>query len=255
MSFLPEGLTAEAAAIVVIAAFFTSAVTAAFGIGGGLLLLAVMGTTLPPAAVVPVHGVAQLGSNLSRFTLLRRDVVWPALGWFAAGCLLGSFIGASVYIGLPPWLLRLGVGIFVIATVWAPKPSNFNPGPRTFASVGAVGSFLSMFFGATGPIAAAAYGATGWGRMNIVATHAAAMTTQHGVKSLAFGIVGFDFFAWATLIAAIVSAGALGSIVGARILIGMPEALFQRGFRWALTITATYLIIRGAMDGLIVRTG
>jgi hypothetical protein len=38
----------------------------AFGIGGGAALLAVMASLVPPAALIPVHGVVQVGSNLGR---------------------------------------------------------------------------------------------------------------------------------------------------------------------------------------------
>ncbi|MBI1391398.1 MAG: TSUP family transporter [Alphaproteobacteria bacterium] len=253
MTLLPEGIGAVAAVAVIVSSFFTAAVTAAFGIGGGLLLLAIMGGALPPLAVVPVHGVAQLASNTSRLAILRRDVVWPAIGWFVVGSMIGATIGAKVYVSLPPWLLRLGVGVFVLVTTWGPKPAAFQPGPRTFAGVGAVGSFLSMFFGATGPIAAAMLAATGWDRMRVVATHAAAMTAQHGIKSLAFGAIGFTFAPWAAIITGIVVAGVAGSWVGARILKRLPEATFQRGFKLALTVAATYLIVRGLIDASAAR--
>ncbi|MEO1015811.1 MAG: sulfite exporter TauE/SafE family protein [Pseudomonadota bacterium] len=248
MPLLPEDLSPLAAGLVIVASFFTSALTAALGIGGGLLLLAIMGAALPPMAVVPVHGVAQLASNASRLAILRAHVVWPAIGWFALGGLLGATLGARLYVDLPAWALRIGVGAFVLAAAWGPKPASLRPGPRSFASVGAVGSFLSMFFGATGPIAAAMLAATGWPRLNIVGSHAAAMTAQHGIKSLAFGAVGFAFWPWASVIAGIVVAGAGGSWVGSKILKRLPEAAFQRGLKLALTAAAVYLIARGLLD-------
>lgn len=248
IDLLPEGFSPVAAGVTVFASFFTSLLTAAFGLGGGLALLAIMGASLPPAAVVPVHGVAQLGANFSRFFLLRQHAVAAVLGWFALGCLIGAGAGALVFVALPVGLLRIGVGVFVLVMLWGPKPGGFTPGPASYGATGAVGSFLSMFFGATGPIVAAMLSATKFDRMQIVSTHAAAMVIQHGVKTAAFAAIGFAFRDWLPLIAAIVVAGAAGAWVGTKFLKAMPDARFQTGFRAILTAIAIYLMAAGARD-------
>ena len=65
--------------------FLTSALTAALGLGGGVALLAAMATVLPPVALIPVHGVIQLGSNVGRAVIQRSHVAWrgrsPAASW------------------------------------------------------------------------------------------------------------------------------------------------------------------------------
>ena len=63
---VPSGLEPAAAIILVTASFFTSALTAAFGVGGGVFMLALMGLMVPVAALIPVHGAVQLGSNTGR---------------------------------------------------------------------------------------------------------------------------------------------------------------------------------------------
>ena len=95
---LPDAVSPLAAIIVIAASFFTSALTAAFGLGGGLALLGVMGALFPPAAVIPVHGLAQLGSNAGRFYLQRASVVWKIAGWFALGSLAGAGLGARLVV-------------------------------------------------------------------------------------------------------------------------------------------------------------
>ena len=60
--FLPTALTVIDAVLLVIASLATSFLTAAFGIGGGFTLIALM-ALLPPAALIPIHGIVQLGSN------------------------------------------------------------------------------------------------------------------------------------------------------------------------------------------------
>jgi len=245
---LPDQVSPLVAALVVVASFFTSALTASFGLGGGLALLALMSSVLPAAAVIPVHGVAQLGSNLSRFILQRREVVWSIVLWFAAGSILGAYVGGRIYVGLPEWVLKSAVGLFVILMAWGPKPAALAPGPRSFAATGAIGAFLSMFFGATGPITAAMLGAAKLSKLQTVATHAAAMVFQHGLKIFVFGILGFAYADWTLLIAAIVAAGFLGSWAGTRFLKSMPDDSFRRGFNITLTAIGVYLVAAGVLD-------
>jgi len=248
-ALLPDGLPLWAAAAAVFASFFTSALTAAFGLGGGLALLAVMSTVFPAAAVIPVHGVAQLGSNTGRLLLQKTEVVWPIVLWFTAGGLLGAAFGGRLAVDLPAWALRAGVGAFILFTVWGPRPKSFSPGPTSFFATGAIGAFLTMFFGATGPIAATMLSATKLDRLNITATHAACMVAQHSVKIAIFGLLGFAYANWVLLIVAILITGFAGTVLGTRFLRRMPEALFKRGFRFVLTLIALYLLAAAAFGG------
>lgn len=245
---LPDGVSAAAAAIVVVSSFFTAALTASFGLGGGLALLAIMGALLPPAAVIPVHGVAQLGSNASRLYLQWKSVVWPVVLWFLAGSALGAAVGARLFVEIPEALLQALIGAFVLLTVYGPKPKGFAPGKKTFFLTGAASSVLSMFVGATGPIAAAMVGVARLDKLKTVATHAGAMTGQHLLKSVAFGFVGFAYADWAAIIIAVVIAGFLGAAAGTRLLRDMPEEKFRKGFTLVLTFFGCYLIGEAAVS-------
>lgn len=250
--FLPAAVPLWAALAVVIASFFTAALTAAFGLGGGLALLAVMSAVFPPAAVIPVHGAAQAGANAGRFYLQRKDVVWRIVLWFSLGGVIGAALGGRLAVEAPVWLLRGGVGAFILFTVWGPKPASFSPGLRVFFLTGVAAGFLTMFFGATGPIAATMLSATALSRLNIAATHAAAMVIQHTVKIAAFGLLGFAYGQWAWLIAVILLSGFAGTYAGTHYLRAMPEETFKRGFKLILTAIAVYLLAASLLE---LRTG
>lgn len=252
LMFLPEGVAPWAAAVVVVASYFTAALTAALGLGGGLALLAVMSTVFPAAAVVPVHGVVQLGSNLGRFVLQRRWVSWEIMGWFAGGSIVGAFAGGQVVVSLPAWALQIAVGCFIIYTLWGPMPKKVSLPRPAYTALGLVGSFLTMFFGATGPIVATALSGEPFERMRITATHAACMTLQHGMKALVFGALGFAFAPWIPLLATILVSGFAGTFTGTRILLRLPEAQFRAAFRALLTGLAAWLLIEAALG---LRTG
>ena len=58
---VPPGTTPGAALALLCLSFFTSALTGALGLGGGVMMLAAMTQLLPPAVLLPVHGVVQIG--------------------------------------------------------------------------------------------------------------------------------------------------------------------------------------------------
>ena len=246
-SFLPEGMNLLTFITLLATSFFGSLMTVAFGIGGGAMLLAVMASLVPPAALIPTHGVIQIGSNLGRAIVTLRHVFWRVVPAFACGSVLGAIIGGSISISLPPAWVEIGVGCFVIWTVLGRTPKGVRDWP--FA-VGAVSSFLTMFFGATGPFVAAFTKSQGLPRHDHVATHAALMTVQHGVKSLTFAALGFAFGAWAGFMAAMILAGFLGTLAGGQVLNRMDD----RRFKLALDVMLILLSVRliyGGLTGLL----
>lgn len=241
--FLPEGLSALSAGVLVVTAFFTAALTAAFGIGGGVALLAVMASLVPVAVLIPVHGVVQLGANTGRALVQLRQVVWPLLGIFTGGALVGVLIGGQLVVTLPEILLKSFVGLFVLFTLWGPKVKGAKGGPIALALGGVFATILTMFVGATGPFVAALLAPRLEDRRNYAGTHAAAMVMQHGLKVVTFGFLGFAFGAWVPVMVAMVAAGFLGTLLGTRLLHALPEKTFRVAFRWVLTLLALQLIV------------
>ncbi len=72
---------------------------------------------------------------------------------------------------------------------------------RSTAIAGGLSSFLTMFFGGTGPCVGAYLRSLKLDRLTLVAPHATLMTFQHLLKTVAFGLLGFAFSTWASLFA------------------------------------------------------
>ena len=244
LATLPEGLSVLAFWVLMGASFGTSFITAALGIGGGALLLAIMAILVPPAALIPVHGVVQLGSNAGRLGMLWRYVHGPALPWFIVGSLVGCVIGGAVVVELSPRIVQAGIGVFVIWSVL------FRP-PKWLGTVswltGGISSFLTMFFGATGLFVANYTKSFVLVRHDHVATHAALMTVQHGLKVLVFGLLGFAFGPWAGVIMALVLSGLAGTYSGRLVLNRMSDHGFKRALDIVLILISLRLIWAGVM--------
>ncbi|WP_211242650.1 hypothetical protein [Halopseudomonas bauzanensis] len=68
---LPAALPPLTSAALVAVSALTSAITASLGIGGGVLLLAIMAIVMPPAAIIPVHGLGGQSSLYSCYAAYR----------------------------------------------------------------------------------------------------------------------------------------------------------------------------------------
>lgn len=228
-----------------LASFGTSFITAAFGIGGGVVLIGILAVLLPPAALIPVHGVVQFGSNTGRAWIMRQHVSWPVLGLFAVGTVVGVAIGGMVVVELPPAWVQIGIGVFILWSIVG-KPPRFMAGTAWIA--GGFSSFLTMFFGATGPFVAAYIKTLGFDRMTHSATHAMCMVLQHLLKVIAFGLLGFAFGPYIVLIAGMIALGFLGTLVGKRVLMKIDEARFTFVLSAILIVLSLRLIWAGATD-------
>lgn len=245
-TFLPPEVSPGFALLLVLASFFTSGLTAAFGLGGGVALLALMAQGLPVAALIPVHGVAQLGSNLGRAAVQRAHVDRPTVLWFTLGSLAGVALGAMLVVTLPEAALRIALALFILWATFGRRPTISGRGSTPLLlGGGLVASFASMFFGATGPITMAFLATRGLVKKALVATHAGTMVLQHSMKIAAFGLLGFAYLAWVPLLGAIVAAGFAGTLAGSRLLDRMPDRWFGLGFKILMSLLALDLLVDG----------
>ncbi|MCR9057073.1 MAG: sulfite exporter TauE/SafE family protein [Rhodobacteraceae bacterium] len=241
-SVFPNQLGSFSTIALVIASFFTSALTAAVGLGGGVALIAVMATLMPANALVPVHGVVQIGSNGGRALVQLRHVDWLIVAWFTIGAVFGAALGGAIAVELPSSVLRAGIGLFVLWVVWGKPPKFVNVQKRAMAAAGFASTFLSMFFGAAGPIGGAVLSTLGLTRHGFVANQAVTALVMHVFKIIAFGALGFAFAPWAGLIVLMILSGFLGTLAGSRLLGKMNEKTFRTGFKWVMTALALNLL-------------
>lgn len=242
---LHAGLGWPVASILIATSFLGSLITAGFGIGGGAVMLAVIATVLPAPAIVPVHGLVQVGSNAGRAFLFRKEVYRAVMVPFVVGSLIGISLGSVFVVQLDAGALQIALGSFILWTVAFKPPALMR---RSAAITGGFSSFLTMFIGGTGPFVAAYIKTLELDRIQHVATHAAFMTLQHLLKTVAFGLLGFAFSKWAGLIVLLILFGFLGTVAGRHILFKINEARFKLILNAILIILALRLIYSGGVN-------
>lgn len=246
VSLLPDGLSAGPALLLIIASFFTSAITASFGLGGGVMMLALMGLFIPVAALIPVQGIVQLGSNTGRALVQRAHVQTSIMKPFLIGSLFGAIVGGFTVVQLPDQVMKVLLGAFILIITWAKIPGLKSLTDLGLAVASGIIACLSMFLGATGPLMVSVLGAMIHDdRKALVATSAAAMTVHHGLKVIVFGLAGFAFADWLPLIAAMIATGYLGTLTGSKLLNRIPEEKFRLMFKIILTLLALQMLVRG----------
>jgi len=217
----------------------TSFITAAFGIGGGAVLIGLLALKLPPFALLPIHGIVQIGSNFGRTVIFIKEIKKDVLIPFTLGTILGSSLGGTFFIQIDPWLLQLIVAMFILWSVFGKIPA-IGASHITFG--GMFSGFFTMFFGASGTLVAGMVKTMKLEPVNHLATHSALMTIQHLIKVVIFGFVGFAYGEYFFLITGMIISGFIGTLVGKKVLIKFGKKYFQVVLNTILTLIALNLI-------------
>ena len=227
----------------IVVSFLASTLTATIGLGGGILLISVMPGLIPAAAIVPVHAAVQLASNSSRVLLGVRHIDWRVVWPFAGGAVVGAVAGVGAVAQVDFEQMPLYLGLFVLIVTWMPFPARARAFPGQFAILGAVQTYVSLFLGATGPLASPFLLRRGLSSDQLVVTLGTVMITIHVLKLLVFAAAGFVFAPFVPLIAGMVGAVVLGSWVGTKVRGYLPEAGLRRMLKGLVTVLAIRMIV------------
>ncbi len=228
--------------------FFTAGVSAITGMGGGVLLLSVMSFFLPLEMIVPVHGVIQLVSNMTRTYILRSYIQKPFVQFFILGLPLGVFLAVSLIKEVENREgLLLIIAALIAYTLFKPKrlPNLFIP-KEAFSILGLISGFLGIFIGATGPFLAPFFLRKDLMKKQIVATKAICQLFMHLIKIPAFISLGFVYQDHFSLLLSCCAGAILGTKFGVQILGVLSENSFRFLYRSILFTAMLRLIYKGA---------
>ncbi len=227
--------------------FLTSTVAGIVGIGGGMMLIAILPSFLPLNALIPVHGLTQMSSNLSRAVFGYKDVQFEVIPKF----LLGSFIGIGIFAGILNFIsleyVPLFIGAYILLSLWSEK---FNEKIKRYESYFLAGFFqtgLSMVVGATGPLTMTLLLKDYKDKDKVVATGAALMSLTHILKVFVFMYFGFVFFDYIGVIASLIIGAVAGSWAGTQ----LRDKIDGKKFTMILKVLLTALAIKVIADVFI----
>ncbi|PWE17873.1 hypothetical protein DDZ18_08580 [Marinicauda salina] len=234
--------------LILLSVLGTAFLSAVFGMAGGLILMGVLAALLPVSTAMVTHGAVQSVSNGWRAILLRRFILWRALGIYAIGAAIAAAGLASVSVILPRAWLFIVLGL-VPALVWLPKERLHLDARRPAHAVacGFLVTGLNVVAGVSGPLLDVFFQNAEADRRAIVATKAATQVAAHGVK-IAYYVgpalaAGVGPPVW--LLAAAAPLAILGTTLGSRVLHRLSDADFRNWTKRIVTAIGAIYIMRG----------
>ena len=171
-----------------IAAFIASTLSGIVGFGGAMIFLPVLVAVYGVRASVPILTVSVLLGNASRVYFNRRELNLKLVLLFSLGSLPFAIWGSFVYVALPTFWIKKGIGIFLLITVLLRHIHKDFQLTRSwvFVPLGAVTGFLSALMGGVGPVSSPFFLAYGLTKEAFVGTEALCATGMHLVKSFTY---------------------------------------------------------------------
>ncbi|MDA9882554.1 sulfite exporter TauE/SafE family protein, partial [Alphaproteobacteria bacterium] len=177
--------------------FFTALMTSLAGAGGGTVLLAAMLQFMNPAEAIPVHGVIQFSSNLTRTWLLRKFVNWSIVIRFTILLPIGVYIGLQIFQNMDSDNIKNIIGIFILLALTLQNlrfiKSFFVP-YYAFYFIGLITGVLNILVGVIAPLLAVILKQSISEKKSIVGTLGYFGLIGNLLKIIGFSLIGFSFY-------------------------------------------------------------
>lgn len=231
--------------LVCIFCLFTAVISSAIGVGGGAVLLPLLSFFYPATAIIPLHGMTQFISNLSRATLTWQDIAWRIIRLFIVGSIVGGILGCVVRIKLNESYLFIILGSAIIIQGYLSKKLSGG-----FLVTGIIQGFLGLYIGVVGSFSTARLMKEDLELKTIIATNAVMSGFVHLIKIFVFLYWGFSFLSyWNDLLWMSLSM-VLGTYLGTKLSGRIPEKAGKKVLGNILILLAILMILKG-LRGLI----
>ena len=225
--------------------FFTALMTSLAGAGGGTVLLAAMLQFMNPAEAIPVHGVIQFSSNLTRTWLLRKFVNWSIVIRFSLLLPIGVYIGLQIFQNMDSDNIKNIIGIFILSALILQNlkfiKSFFVP-YYAFYFIGLITGILNILVGVIAPLLAVILKQSITEKKSIVGTLGYFGLIGNLLKIIGFSLIGFSFYEYIDTFLMIIPATLVGSRVGQLLLNKISNKIFMIIFQIILIGLAIRLL-------------
>ena len=226
--------------------FFTALMTSLAGAGGGTVLLAAMLQFMNPAEAIPVHGVIQFSSNLTRTWLLRKFVNWSIVIRFTILLPIGVYVGLQIFQNMDSDNIKNIIGIFILLALILQNlkfiKSFFVP-YYAFYFIGLITGVLNILVGVIAPLLAVILKQSISEKKSIVGTLGYFGLIGNLLKIIGFSLIGFSFYEYIDTFLMIIPATLVGSRVGQLLLNKISNKIFMIIFQIILIGLAIRLLL------------
>ncbi|UNU73798.1 sulfite exporter TauE/SafE family protein [Moraxella nasovis] len=221
---------------------FTSALAGITGVGGGTILIGLMPMFLPAFAIVPIHGITQLSSNVSRIWFGRDEIDFTHLKPFVIGAFTGVIVFGVLVRFVQLDLVPLFIACYILLTQHSSRINQLLKGIENFYLIGFLQVGIGMFVGAPGPLHMPMLLKLYDDKSVAVTVGSMMMTVVHTLKLMVYVSMGFAFWQYWQLIGLMVAAAVFGSYLGVRLRHRLPMTWLKVAMPWILTVIAIKII-------------
>ena len=225
--------------------FFTALMTSLAGAGGGTVLLAAMLQFMNPAEAIPVHGVIQFTSNLTRTWLLKKFVNWSIVLRFTALLPIGVYIGLQIFKNIDANNIKNLIGMFILLALIFQNLKFINKfflPDYAYYFVGLLTGILNILVGVIAPLLAVILKQSISEKKSIVGTLGYFGLIGNLLKIIGFTLIGFSFYEYIDTFLMIIPATLVGSRVGQFLLNKISNKIFTIIFQIILIGLAIRLL-------------
>lgn len=226
----------------------TSALSGLAGLGGGTILIAAFfAVGLAPAEAVPLFAAVQFVSNGSRTAAYLNHVQWRGVGWFTLALVPATVLLAPFAMAADVDVVRLVLAGLILVSLLPTRNGAAPLPPRpSFLLAGALNGGLGMFVGATGLFTGRLFLRPEWSPEKTIATLALTQVLGHGLRVLAYGVIGFNAIVRPALLIPLCVAAVVGTLLGRNLNRFLDGAQFTLLFKAILIVLSIKLVIDSA---------
>jgi uncharacterized protein len=174
---------------VLVTGLLAGTISGIVGTGSSIMLMPILIYEYGPKQAVPIMAVAAIMANFSRILAWWRDVDWRACAVYSATGVPAAALGARTLLALPPHIVDVSIGLFLIAMVptrhWFER-HQLKAHLWHLALGGAVIGFLTGIVVSTGPLSVPLFLFYGLTKGAFLATEAASSLGIYMSKSVTF---------------------------------------------------------------------
>jgi uncharacterized protein len=207
------------------------AISGVIGTGSSLMLLPVLVHVFGPKQAMPIMAVAALMANLARVTAWYREIDWRAAAAYSLPGIPAAALGARTLLALPPRLIDIGLGLFILVLIPLRRWHAGRGGRLTLAQMALAGSLIGFLTGlllSTGPISVPVFMARGLSGGAFIGTEAASSLALYVGKLLMFRRL--DALPLPIVLQGLVVGAALmgGTYAGKSLVLRLPPGRFEQ---------------------------
>jgi uncharacterized membrane protein YfcA len=219
-------------AAIFVVAVVSGATAAVAGFGIGSLLTPLLATQLGAASAIAAVAIPHAAATALRFWRLRRAVDWSVVRSFGLLSAGGGLAGALLYARLSSRILTIVLGVLLVATAVAGLTSwamRWRATGTRAAVLGLLSGFFGGIAGNQGGLRAAALLGFGLGPAAYVATSTAVGLLVDAARTPIYvWRAGPTLLDLASPIAVATLGVLVGTLLGERLLLGLPVDRFRR---------------------------